>query len=198
MTPNNRRAVSCFSVQNDLLVHWPAHNDFHGASLYGLKYNIRLSITCKFMHLGSTKARSVPQIHLGLHSGDVSKHARVASTMQKLRKHFPPSRFFFFFFFFGFLHCPPLPPPALSFVRLSRMSILVSCMSFASPILEPETTVELQWLEHLWNHKNMFETGVVRANECYSKRQARRDIFSFFLYEGILFVLIKIASSRRV
>ena len=27
-------------------------------------------------------------------------------------------------------------------------------------------TVELQWLEHLWNHDNMFETGVVRANEC--------------------------------
>ena len=27
------------------------------------------------------------------------------------------------------------------------------------------TTVELQWLEHLWNHENMFETGVVRANE---------------------------------
>ena len=26
-------------------------------------------------------------------------------------------------------------------------------------------TVELQWLEHLWNHENMFETGVVRANE---------------------------------
>ena len=22
-------------------------------------------------------------------------------------------------------------------------------------------TVELQWLEHLWNHENMFETGVV-------------------------------------
>ena len=29
-----------------------------------------------------------------------------------------------------------------------------------------ENTVELQWLEHLWNHENMFETGVVRANEC--------------------------------
>ena len=29
-------------------------------------------------------------------------------------------------------------------------------------------TVELQWLEHLRNHENMFETGVVRANECYS------------------------------
>ena len=26
-------------------------------------------------------------------------------------------------------------------------------------------TVELQWLEHLWNHENKFETGVVRANE---------------------------------
>ena len=27
-------------------------------------------------------------------------------------------------------------------------------------------TVELQWHEHLWDHENMFETGVVRANEC--------------------------------
>ena len=26
--------------------------------------------------------------------------------------------------------------------------------------------VELHWLEHLWNYLNMFETGVVRANEC--------------------------------
>ena len=25
--------------------------------------------------------------------------------------------------------------------------------------------VELQWLEHLWNHEDMFETGLVRANE---------------------------------
>ena len=29
-------------------------------------------------------------------------------------------------------------------------------------------TVELQWLEHLWNDENMFETGVVRPNECLS------------------------------
>ena len=29
-----------------------------------------------------------------------------------------------------------------------------------------DSTVELQWLEHLWSHDNMFETGVVRANEC--------------------------------
>ena len=27
-------------------------------------------------------------------------------------------------------------------------------------------TVELQWLEHLWDYENMFETGVVQANEC--------------------------------
>ena len=26
-------------------------------------------------------------------------------------------------------------------------------------------TVELQWLEQLWNYENMFETGVVRGNE---------------------------------
>ena len=28
-----------------------------------------------------------------------------------------------------------------------------------------ESTVELQWLEHLWDYENLFETGVVRANE---------------------------------
>ena len=27
-------------------------------------------------------------------------------------------------------------------------------------------TVDLQWLEYLWFDENMFETGVVRANEC--------------------------------
>ena len=26
-------------------------------------------------------------------------------------------------------------------------------------------TAELEWLEHLWNHENMFLTGVIRANE---------------------------------
>ena len=30
---------------------------------------------------------------------------------------------------------------------------------------ETEYRVELQWLEHLYNHENMFETGVIRANE---------------------------------
>ena len=44
-----------------------------------------------------------------------------------------------------------------------------------------ESTVELQWLKHLWDHENMFETGIVRARECLSERQVRRhnrDIFS--------------------
>ena len=36
------------------------------------------------------------------------------------------------------------------------------CLVLATAI----RTVELKWLEHLWNHENMFETGVVRANEC--------------------------------
>ena len=43
---------------------------------------------------------------------------------------------------------------------------------------------ELQWLEQLWNHENMFETGEVPANECYSLCQVSmhnyRDIFSIF------------------
>ena len=34
-------------------------------------------------------------------------------------------------------------------------------------------TVELQGLKHLWNHENLFKTGVVRANECKSLRQVR-------------------------
>ena len=31
------------------------------------------------------------------------------------------------------------------------------------PLVAIFITVEFQWLEHLWNHENMFETGVVRA-----------------------------------
>ena len=48
---------------------------------------------------------------------------------------------------------------------------------------------ELQWLEHLSSHEKMFETGIVRANECQSLRQFRRHnrhIFSIF-FLGIYF-----------
>ena len=36
------------------------------------------------------------------------------------------------------------------------------------PNLSDIKTVELQRLEHPWNHENMFETEVFRANECNS------------------------------
>ena len=51
-------------------------------------------------------------------------------------------------------------------------------------LLEKQIIVELQWHEHLRNHKNMFQTGVVQANECLSKCQVRRHdryIFSIFI-----------------
>ena len=38
----------------------------------------------------------------------------------------------------------------------------------AMTILLHTGTAELQWLEHLWNHENMFETGVVRVNDSLS------------------------------
>ena len=60
--------------------------------------------------------------------------------------------------------------------------------------------VELQWLEHLWDHENMFEAGVVRAMGVnHSTRSGNIiGIFLDFLYhEGMLCVLIRIASSRR-
>ena len=37
---------------------------------------------------------------------------------------------------------------------------------FFSVYLAIVNSAELEWLEHLWNHGNMFETGVVRVNEC--------------------------------
>ena len=53
-------------------------------------------------------------------------------------------------------------------------------------------TVELQWLEHLWNHENMFETGVGRANECESikaDQEANNDIIFFNIKVYCVFTL---------
>ena len=33
------------------------------------------------------------------------------------------------------------------------------------PIYRINSTLELQWLEHLWDHEKLFETSVVRATE---------------------------------
>ena len=50
-----------------------------------------------------------------------------------------------------------------------KMAVTVLTQVYMEPmerIFKILLTVERQWLEHLWNHDNMFETGVVRANEC--------------------------------
>ena len=43
-----------------------------------------------------------------------------------------------------------------------------------------EHIVELQWLEHLWYHKNMFKTGVVQANEVNHSTRSGGIIGIFF------------------
>ena len=46
------------------------------------------------------------------------------------------------------------------------------------------STVEHQWLEHLWDYENVLETGVVRATEGLLLSQVRRHnrdiLFIFF------------------
>ena len=49
------------------------------------------------------------------------------------------------------------------------ISVFLRCGDMTSlAYLKHLYTVELQWLEHLWNDENMFETGVVRAIEFLS------------------------------
>ena len=40
------------------------------------------------------------------------------------------------------------------------------CICYRAYCIENILEIEHQWLEHLWNHENMLETGVVRAREC--------------------------------
>ena len=67
--------------------------------------------------------------------------------------------------------CIPCQEPFATFTLSFRLQTLVH-------------TVERKWLEHRWNHENMFETEVVRAYECDSLRKVtvrhNRDIFSIF------------------
>ena len=46
--------------------------------------------------------------------------------------------------------------------------LLITYHNLRAPNLDTKRqyTVELQWLEHLWDHENEFKSGVVRANEC--------------------------------
>ena len=58
--------------------------------------------------------------------------------------------------------------------------------------------VILQWLEHLWDHGNMFGKEVVRVEECEANRQVGEECFFAFLLHGVCCLfLIRIASSRR-
>ena len=51
------------------------------------------------------------------------------------------------------------------FLPLSNLGIRIVqfCHDKSSIIFD---IIELQWLEHLWNRKNMFQTGIVQAREC--------------------------------
>ena len=55
----------------------------------------------------------------------------------------------------------------LQTVGLQRLILTVTCIHFKEyfSIWTPISTVELQWLEHLWDHRKLFETWVVRATE---------------------------------
>ena len=56
------------------------------------------------------------------------------------------------------------PNPVMSGMRTP----VYSCYHVYSRVSDKNacrSTVELQWLEHLWDHDNMLETRVVRANE---------------------------------
>ena len=48
----------------------------------------------------------------------------------------------------------------------SKIKELVSEWTLVLYPMQNYDTVELQMLEHLWNNENMFDAGVVRANEC--------------------------------
>ena len=50
----------------------------------------------------------------------------------------------------------------LSFIRDFQASQYVISIKSSSLV---HYTVELKWPEHRWDYENMFETGVVRANE---------------------------------
>ena len=58
--------------------------------------------------------------------------------------------------FSGYLHL---------YSQLSISQTLISQSPFYIKILQFGHTVELQWLEQLLGHENLFETGVVRAIE---------------------------------
>ena len=63
----------------------------------------------------------------------------------------------------GYLELPIYLPNFSKYLFLCGSALRV--VYHQSSIIYNLITVDLQWLEHIWNHENMLETGVVRANE---------------------------------
>ena len=71
--------------------------------------------------------------------------------------------------------------------RLKKIPFGIKCYcSVTSKVVQVSmclsNTVELQWLEHLWDHRKLFETWVVRATEGCQVRKQITIIYGFFLF----------------
>ena len=70
-----------------------------------------------------------------------------------------------FDFIFIFRHIPGLPANGTAIPSVTQASTSKNSSLSGEINLEYIHTEEPQWLEHLWNHENMFKTGEVRAND---------------------------------
>ena len=66
-----------------------------------------------------------------------------------------------------FPRTPPMDVITLRDGRKNRQNEWVNSGLTSSQhiVIQRQDTVELYWLEHLWDHENVFETGVVHAIE---------------------------------
>ena len=56
------------------------------------------------------------------------------------------------------------------------MSTIACCITVHEQTESKSTVIDLQWLEHLWDHGNLFETRVVRVTEGQSSCQVRKQM----------------------
>ena len=120
------------------------------AKIYGVLYNSALSLLMKHLFIGQRqKVPNFSDFHW-------SPHGNLASSGQ----HFVATRV---------VNLPKRTETSL--ITESNRSgpnhrIGQGCASFIIIIIIIITiTAEFQWLENLWNHENLFETGVVQANK---------------------------------
>ena len=85
-------------------------------------------------------------------------------------------------------YCKPINPYSMRQFLLLLNALAASCQCFYLKYTGFCTVCRSKYSRTSkaripWEHENMFETGLVRANECKSSRQVRRynrDIFSIF------------------